>query len=448
MTAARWRRALGLFLFVCFGLGVAVYLLARVDTHIFPSGAQYTFEADVHSSVALANAADVREAGVRIGRVTGIKQAGTITALELSIAKTYGPIYHDATILIRAKSVAGENYVQLVPGTPSTGAVQNGGVLPLSQELQPVQDDNVFSIFGPSERANLQRGLKGLGTGLAGQGGGNLNQTLGAMTAVVDQGQDFSQVLADERTQTAQLVNAFDGVSAALGNRAADIQTLTRTALTTATAVSQRNTQLRATIASLPAFLRQTQTTSGRLGTFSASATPVMANLRIAFQDLVPAIQDLRPAATETNTTLAELTQFASVAQPTFTKLTPFARATTAFVGPYSTLLQQVEPFSRYLSPYWRETGTWFANAGAAVAAKDPISYLARVTLPVSRSNFPTIISGPVATLLRTLSGGLDTRGTDSYPPAGSSDSPGPQPSAIPPLQADPAFTAKAPTHS
>jgi ABC-type transporter Mla subunit MlaD len=445
MTAERWRRAFGLLLFVCFGIGVAVYLLARVDTHIFPNGSQYTFEADVKSSVALANAADVREAGVRIGRVGGIKQAGTITALQLSIAKKYAPIYHDATILIRAKSVAGENYVELDPGNPKTGAVENGGVLPLSHELQPVQDDNVFSIFDTPERRNLQRGLSGLGTGLAGQGGNNLNQTLGAMTSLVQQGQDFSQVLADEKTQTAQLVNSFDGVTAALGQRAGDIQTLTRAALSTAQAVSARNTQLRATIASLPGFLRQTQTTSGRLQTFSTTATPVMTNLRIAFQDLVPAINNLGPASIEANTTLAELNRFAQVAQPTFTQLAPFARATTAFVGPYSSFIQQLNPFSKYLSPYWRELSTWFANAGAAVNAKDSISNLARVTLPVSRSNYPTIIQGPAADLLRKLSGGLDTRGTDAYPPAGSSDSPGPAPAAIPPLQADPAYTATPP---
>src|ERR1700736_1936388 len=101
MSAERWRRALGLVLFVCFGIGVAIFLLGRVGPTILPSGAKYNFEADVHSSIALANAADVREAGVRIGRVTGIKQAGTITALQLSIDKKYGPIYHDATILIR-----------------------------------------------------------------------------------------------------------------------------------------------------------------------------------------------------------------------------------------------------------------------------------------------------------------------------------------------------------
>ena len=445
MTAERWRRAFGLLLFVCFGIGVAVYLLARVDTHIFPSGAQYTFEADVHSSIALANAADVREAGVRIGRVSGIRQAGTITALELSIAKKYGPIYHDATVLIRAKSVAGENYVQLDPGNPKTGAVQNGGVLPLSQELQPVQDDQVFSIFNAPERLNLQRGLKGLGTGLAGQGGNDLNQTLGAMTSLVDQGQDFSQVLAQEKTQTAQLLNAFDGVASALGARASDIQTLTTAALQTASAVSQRNADLRATIASLPGFLRQTQTTSGRLDTFSTNATPVMTNLRIAFQDLVPAINDLGPASNEANTTLATLNQFERVAQPTFTKLTPFAHATTAFVGPWSKFLQQLNPFSHYLQPYWRELSSWFANAGAAVDAHDPVSNLARVTLPISRSNYPTIIQGPEEQILRKLSGGLDTRGTDAYPPAGGSDTPQPQPSVIPPLQADPAYTAKPP---
>ena len=77
--------------------------------------------------------------------------------------------------------------------------------------------------------------------------------------------------------------------------------------------------------------------------------------------------------------------------------------------------------------------------------AEDPVSNLARVTLPVSRSNFPTIIQGPEEQILRTLSGGLDTRGTDTYPPAGAADTPEPQPSVIPPLQAAPAYTAEPP---
>jgi phospholipid/cholesterol/gamma-HCH transport system substrate-binding protein len=443
MTAERTRRAIGLLLFVAFGIGVAIYLLARVGTTILPGASQYAFEADVHSSIALANAADVREAGVTIGRVTGIKQAGTITALNLSIDSKYGPVYHNATVLIRSKSVAGENYVDLNPGDPSSGAVRSGGVLPLSTELEPTQDDDVFSIFNTPERLNLRKALAGLGGGLAGQGGNHLNQTLAAMDATVAQGRDFSRVLADERAQVAQLVDSFGIVTAALGNRATDIQTLTRDALTTARAVSTRDAELRATIDSLPGFLRQGRETAQRLGSFSVNATPVMSNLRLAAQALVPAVRDLRPASLEATTTLAALATFARVAQPTFAELKPFANATRSLVPSYSGFVQQLNPFVAYLAPYWHEISTWFANDGAAVNAHDSISSLARIQLPISRSNFPTIISGPVADLLKKLSGGLDTRGTDAYPPPGSSGTPEPQPAVIPPLSADPPYVSK-----
>jgi phospholipid/cholesterol/gamma-HCH transport system substrate-binding protein len=443
VTAERTRRGIGLLAFVAFGIGVALFLLGRVGTTILPGASQYGFEADVHSSIALANAADVREAGVRIGRVTGIKQAGTITALNLSIDSKYGPVYHNATVLIRAKSVAGENYVELNPGDPSSGSVRSGGVLALSHSLEPTQDDDVFSIFNAPERANLRKALAGLGGGLAGQGGNNLNQTVAAMDAAVAQGRDFSRVLADERLQVAQLVDSFGAVTAALGNRAADIQTLTRDALTTATAVATRNAQLRATIASLPGFLRQGRQTAQRLGSFSVNATPVMSNLRLAAQALVPAVRDLRPASLEATTTLAALARFAQVAQPTFAELKPFADATRSFVPSYSGFVQQLNPLVAYLAPYWQELSTWFANDGAAVAPQDSISHLARVQLPISRSNYPTIISGPTAAILKKLSGGLDTRGTDAYPPAGTSGTPEPQPAAIPPLSPDPPYVSK-----
>jgi phospholipid/cholesterol/gamma-HCH transport system substrate-binding protein len=440
MSRERIGRAIGLVLFVAFGLGVAVYLLGRVGTTLLPSGPSLTYEADVHSAVALASAADVREAGVEIGRVTAIKQAGTITALELSIQRKYGPVYRNATVLIRAKSVAGENYVELNPGTPAAGRLRSGGVLTLRNELQPVQDDDVFSVFSAPQRVGLQRALEGLGGGLSGQGGSNLNDTLGALSSDVQQGRDFSQILADERTQTASLLSSFDTVAGALGSRAADIQTFTRAATSAATAVATRNAGLRSTIAALPALLHQSHVTAGQLGSFSADATPVMSNLRIAAQDLVPAVQDLRPAASAATTTLANLDTFARVALPTFSRLAPFARTTEGFLTPYDSFLRQLNPFVGYLQPYWREISTWFANDAAAVQASDPVGHLARVTLPISRSNFPSIISGPMAQILAKLSGGLDTRGTNSYPLPGTSGTPETRSSTVPPLQPDPPY--------
>jgi phospholipid/cholesterol/gamma-HCH transport system substrate-binding protein len=445
MTRQRWARALGLILFLGFGAGVSLYLLGRVGTTVLPTASKYNFEADVHSSLALAKAADVREAGVLVGRVTGIKQAGSVTALKLSIDKQYAPVYENATVQIRAKSIAGENYVQLVPGDPQKGALAENGVLDLSQEAPAVQDDDVFSILEKPERANLSRALKGLGRGLQGQGGDNLNQTLEAMTSLVNQGQGFARILYEERTQTAQLINSFDGVASALGERASDIQDLTRSALITAEAVSERNVDLRSTLRVLPGFLSRAETTANRLGRFSVTATPVFSNLRVAFGKLVPAVNELGPAAREADTTLSTLDRFAVTALPTFQKLTPFVRTTSALIGPYSKFLQQVSPLSRFISPYSKEVGSWFADAGAAVNATDATSHLARIILPVSRSNYPTIVQGPEEKILDELSGGLDTRGHNAYPSPGAADTPSPLTTLVPQLQAASAYHAKPP---
>jgi phospholipid/cholesterol/gamma-HCH transport system substrate-binding protein len=445
MNRQRWLRGLGLVMFLGFGLGVAIYLLGRVGTTILPTPSKYTVEADVQSSIALANAADVREAGVQIGRVTGIRQAGTVTALKLSIDREYAPIYQSATVLIRAKSIAGENYVQLDPGSPQTGQVPDGGVLGLSHELQPVQDDDVFSILSAPERRNLQGTLRGLGTGLAGQGGNRLNQSLESMTSLVDDGQGFAQILDAERTQTAQLVGSFDGVATALGQRAEDIQSLTRSALRTSQAVAARNADLRATIAALPGFLSQAESTANRLGSFSHAATPVFSNLRVAAENLAPAMENLRPAAEAADTTFATLRRFSTVALPTFRQLTPFAKTTSALIGPYGQFLRQLGPLSQYLSPYWKELGSWFSNAGAAVDATDSISHLATILLPVSRSNYPTIIQGPEAQILAKLSGGLDTRGSNAYPLPGAAAEPSPLVKLVPQLEAAAAYGAKPP---
>ncbi|HET9073643.1 MAG TPA: MlaD family protein, partial [Solirubrobacteraceae bacterium] len=140
MTAQRWWRAARLVLFIGFAVGVVVYLLGRVGTSVIPSsGSTYHVEADVPSSFEMAQAADVREAGVLVGRVAAVRRAGTVTALELAIDPQYAPIYRNATVLIRAKSIADEKYVQLDPGTPQAGRLADGSVLSVSHALQAVQ---------------------------------------------------------------------------------------------------------------------------------------------------------------------------------------------------------------------------------------------------------------------------------------------------------------------
>ena len=263
------------------------------------------------------------------------------------------------------------------------------------------------------------------------------------MTAVVNQGQDFSQVLADERIQTARLVSSFDTVASALGNRAADIQALTRSALATATAVSTRDRQLRATLATLPGFLRQGEVTAKRLGSFSVNATPVMSDLRVAAQALVPAMRDLGPAANAAQTTLATLERFAARRPADLHRLRPFADATRSFASPYSGLLQQLNPFVAYLRPVLAgdlDLVRQRRRRGPGRRPRRPPRSGDAADQPLE---LPDDHPGPEAQILAKLSGGLDTRGTNAYPLPGTSGQPQPRTTVVPPLQPDPPYVSR-----
>jgi len=440
MTVQRTLKAFGLLAFAGFAIGAAIVLLARVGTQVLPQD-RYTIQADVSDAVALAGAADVRQAGVKIGRVSKIREHGRLIQLELALDPKYAPVYRDATTLVRAKSIAEENYLELDPGTPAAGRIPEGGRLPVRRNLEATQNDDVFSIFDRPRRAGLRRALAGLEGGLKGRGGRDLNRTVGSMTGLVEEASPFARVLAQERSHVARLADSFGVVTAALGERADAIRSLTRSGETAAEAVAARDDQLKATISALPPLLRQGRETGARLRSFSTGATPVMADLRQAMQALVPVVDQLRPAAVEGKRALASLRRFSRAAKPAFRTLPRFARSLSAFVPGYEGFLRELNPLVRYLDPYWREISTWFALAGAATDRTDAISNVARVLIPISRSSLPGTLPPEVEEVAKQLSGGLDTRGSNAFPAPGASAGSVPASGEYPRLEAEPPYS-------
>ncbi|HEX6391698.1 MAG TPA: MlaD family protein [Solirubrobacteraceae bacterium] len=433
-------KALGLILFFGFAIGAAGVLLSRVGTHVLPQD-QYTIQADVPNAIALAGDADIRQAGVRIGRVSEIRQHGQLSQLRLDIDEKYGPVYRNATTLVRAKSIAEENYVELDPGTPNAGRIPEGGRLPVSRNLEATQNDDVFSIFDKMRRTSVRRTLGGLADGLEGKGARDLNRTLESMSALVDDASPFANILAEERTSVARLVDSFGIVTAALGDRAQAIQSLTRSAKTASEAVAVRDKQLKATIDALPPFLRQARSTATRLGSFSTSATPVMRDLRGAMDALTPVMRELEPAAKEGKRALAGLDRFSRTGTPALRALPRFDRALSAFVPPLEGFLRNLNPMVANLEPHWREISTWFALAGAAVDNTDTVGHVARVLLPISRSSLPGTLPPDVENLVDQLMGGFDTRGSNAFPKPGQTANPTPGTGEYPRLEADPPYT-------
>lgn len=424
MTGSQRLRLLGVTMFVFTCIGALLFLLHLVGVNVKPGEEHYRARVAVPTAVSLAQFADVRQAGVVIGEVSKLEPSrnGGSTALELELDGESGPIYRDATVLVRAKSIAEENYVELDPGNERAGELPDGETLPVERALEAFQNDDVFSILNDLRRRDLRRALGGLGPGL-GDGRG-LNRTLGSSSAFADDASPFARILAQERRHVAGVVDSFGRVTQALGERRTALQTLTRRAKTAAEAVAARDERFRATLEELPPFLAQGRATADRLKDFSTGATPVLRDLRLATEDLAPTVRGLEPAARAGRLTVAELERFSRVAQPAVRRLRPFSESARRFVPPFGGFLRQANPFLAYLNPYWRELTTVFATQGSHTQNKDEIGNVARVLLPISRDNFPATLPPEIEEFVDELAAPFDTRGTDPYPAPGDAGNP------------------------
>ena len=81
----------------------------------------------------LAQEADVRISGVPVGKVKTIdadKQTGRVRRRRSSSTTRYAPLPSDAKAILRQKTLLGETYVELTPGTATAPTIPEGGRLP------------------------------------------------------------------------------------------------------------------------------------------------------------------------------------------------------------------------------------------------------------------------------------------------------------------------------
>jgi phospholipid/cholesterol/gamma-HCH transport system substrate-binding protein len=439
---ARKMIALAAFVLAC--VAIFGWFLTLSGTKIVP-GASYPLKVAVPSAVALAQHADVRQAGIKIGTVDGISIRGAHAVLALSLDRRYVPVYRDARVLVRGKTLQGENYVDIEPGTPAAGAIADGGSLPLSGAPESTQLDQIFATFDSRRRHDLQRILNALGAGFAGRGR-QLNGFLDGAARTTSASRSIVATLAGEREQVAALVDDVGRVTRAIGDRGTDIHALVRRGRALSQAVAERDDRLRQTLAALPGFLRQANSTTARLGRYAASTTPVMHNLRRATELLVPAVRRLRPAAEAARTTMRALGGFTRQATPLVRRLRGFSAVSTQLMGPLEAALRQLNPLLAYAAPFVKEFGAAAASNRAATEYSDALGHYARLGgVLLSRSTLAGTLTPEQDAALNALTktGVIqeldpDTRGSNAYPKAGSlNDPPTSFSGTYPRLQAD-----------
>ncbi|HEV7468067.1 MAG TPA: MlaD family protein [Candidatus Dormibacteraeota bacterium] len=253
--------------------------------------------------------------GVRVGRVGDLTPVDGLADAVLRIDDPGVRLHDDATATVRLKSLVGESYVEVDPGTPSRPELADGALLPPGRTASPVQLDQVLNTLDPATRSALAGLLTQLGTGVNGRAGdiaGLVRQsesTLGSTGASVHafDSPQLGELLATLRTDTgvladrsAALTGIFRSGNSLLGVLASDTATLQAVIGDAAdtfgrldAVLHDRTRGLGATLAELDAVTRNTGALADQARPIVDAMTPQLPSLALWMKELASATGQL-----------------------------------------------------------------------------------------------------------------------------------------------------------
>jgi phospholipid/cholesterol/gamma-HCH transport system substrate-binding protein len=352
-----------LFALSCFGATLFVWRSFGGSTPLAPQG--YRIHASFDQAATLTPNADVRIAGISVGKVIRVRPRGLRTDALIELERRFAPLPADARAILRSKTLLGETFVELTPGTPSAPRLAEGGRLPARQIAPTQQLDEVLSTFDARTRESFRRLLLDLSASLEGRGE-DLNAALGGAGPAAAELADVTLALDSQRGAVARLVRDTGLVLRALGRRDADLRGLIVAGEQVFSVTAARDRELAATVRELPPFLADL-----RAALVAAEGTAVEA---------APTLRTLRPVAPLVRSGLAEASRLAPELEALFRELRPVQRAARTglpaldrIVDSAPPLLSVVHlaardliPVLELLSLYRRDIVSAFANVAAA----------------------------------------------------------------------------------
>ena len=330
------------------------------------AGQGYLLNAEFPSAVELATQADVRISGVNVGKVISVTldHRTHLTRVVMEIDSQYAPRPADTRAILRSKTLLGETYVELTPGSQHGPKLIDGATLPQSQVAQTVQLDLILSTFDRKTRHAFQVWLQQGGQAITNRGQA-LNEALAELYPFAANVQRVLSVLNHDSAATTTLLRDTGTVFSALSRSPAQLQGFIRNSNTTFAATAARDVALADTVKAFPPFLIQTRTTINQLGTFARLAKPLIDELRPAAVQLSPALKELVTVAPELRNLevfTGPLTRAASKGLPA---LDDFLSASVPLLGRLHSYLGGLVPVIDYINSFRAELAGFFANSTA-----------------------------------------------------------------------------------
>jgi len=351
------------FALSCFGLLLFLWLSFGGPVPLKPKG--YRVQVNFPEATTLATEADVRVAGVPVGKVRKVEVGDgtnrTVATVELE--RRYAPLREDARAVLRQKTLLGETYVELTPGR-SEKTIPEGGQLPDGQVKPTVELDEIFDSLDPATRAAFRDWQTELAEGIKGRGR-DFNDALGTLPGFASDGADVLAVLDSQEGGVQRLVKNTGVVFGALTENEAQLRNLITGSKRTFDATASKSDALAETIRIFPTFLKESKLTLARVQRFSTDTDPLITDLRPVARDLQPTLRDVRELA-------PDLERFFENLDPVITASKTGMPATREVLEGAEPMLAELGPFLGQINPIFKyfEANQWlvadFLNYGAA----------------------------------------------------------------------------------
>jgi virulence factor Mce-like protein len=283
------------FAISCFGLALFLWLAFGGPIPLKPEG--YRFTVDFDEATQLAQESDVRISGVSVGTVKRIDLSDSGDAeATIELDSKYAPIPDDTQAILRQKTLLGETYVELTPGSNEASPLAEGGTLPPAQVSDAVQLDEIFRAFDPETRAAFQAWMQGQAASLRGRGT-DLSVALASLPSFAESTDRLLRVLDSQDVALRDFVRNGGEAFGALSERSGQLRGTIENAADVFATTAERNQDLEEIFRIFPTFLRESRATLTRLQQFATDTDPVAVGLQPAARELTPTLVQVQRLA-------------------------------------------------------------------------------------------------------------------------------------------------------
>ena len=354
----------------CFGLLLWLWFSFGGPLPLRPEG--YRVKAHMPESALLVKEADVRMAGLDIGKVKNLKlsrEGGS--EVEMEIDPEFSPLPKDVKAILRQKSLLGQIYIELTPGTRDGPKLDDGETIPAKSVVEPVELDEIISLFNEETRENFQGWIREISIAIDNGRGEDLSNAIGNLDDFAAAGSRTLRVLDDQEPALRRLVKNTGITLNALTERRGQLRELIGNANEFFEAVASRNDSLAETVSILPTFLDESRLTLNRLRTFANDTRPLIRDLIPVAIELRPTLRDLGALAPDLKNVFRKLDPVITESERNLPAAERFLDGAKPLFPALHTYLPELNPILSFLN-YQQETVAGILSAAGSLSARMP----------------------------------------------------------------------------